>query len=84
MLAHEGWVAVGGAGSQHAHGGQLIVTASAIDVFVELDRLTQVYAHFAKLQPLPPECHRAVISILGGQATDYVDAVVAACAPRTP
>ena len=42
----------------------------------------QVYAHFGKLQPLPVATHEKVVSLLGQQATDYVEHVLSGCPTR--
>ena len=39
------------------------VTASAIDLFVQLDRLVEVYGRLAKLLTLPPSTHQQVVQI---------------------
>lgn len=62
----------------------LNVTSSAVDLFVQLDRLVEVYTRLAKLLPLPQQTHSLVVSMLGGLVVRYVEQVVGGCAPRPP
>ena len=80
MVELERWVP----GFEPTHGAtsQPVVTSSAIDVFVELDRLVQVFARFAKLQPLPASAHARFLDVVGSQVRRYVTRLVAGCAPR--
>ena len=60
-------------------------TASVVDIFTQMDRLSHVYAAFNDLgdgaTPLPSECHTRLLEIIEGQVCHYVSRLMADCAP---
>lgn len=78
MMAADTWAPV----AERSQGAPMALSSSAVDVFVELDRLMQVYIHFAKLKPLTTMMHHQVTSLVSHQTVEYVKRVLAGCVER--
>ena len=56
-------------------------SSSVVDLFTQLDQLTQVYAMFAQQQPLPAASYARFLEVLETQVCQYAAQIVSGCAP---